>query len=232
MAYKFDGILLCNISTKYLQLTWFELFSSSSLWLSAFYLIWLFRFKVALLFCSDYRLGNFLSFSVLYSVSGLFPFDEIFPPHGLRPPPLRPPGPRLRPPVSPCWWLLCQLVSVTSLLELNWHWHLCVNSNSVQEAWAKCFTVHILGFEILQITWKKWNKEHQTLRFQFFIKNLAFWCFLFCFFHVVCKISNSNMWTEKQLAQASCTELLLTHKCQCQFSSKSEVTLTNFLWKC
>ena len=26
--------------------------------------------------------------------------------------------------------------------------------NSVQEAWAKCFGVHILEFEILQITWK------------------------------------------------------------------------------
>ena len=30
--------------------------------------------------------------------------------------------------------------------------------SSVQEACAKCFAVHILKVEILQITWKKWNK--------------------------------------------------------------------------
>ena len=33
--------------------------------------------------------------------------------------------------------------------------------------------------------------------------------FLFCFFHVVCKISNFDMWTSKHLAQASCTEFTL-----------------------
>ena len=53
--------------------------------------------------------------------------------------------------------------------------------NSVQEACDKCFSVHILKFEILQITWKKWNKEHQTLSFQFLSLNLAFWCFCFVF---------------------------------------------------
>ena len=40
-----------------------------------------------------------------------------------------------------------------------------VKVNSVQEAFVKCFVVQILKFEILQITWKKWNKEHQTLSF-------------------------------------------------------------------
>ena len=54
--------------------------------------------------------------------------------------------------------------------------------NSVQEACDKCFVVHILKFEILQIIWKKWNKEHQTLGFHFLPINVAFWCFLFCFF--------------------------------------------------
>ena len=44
--------------------------------------------------------------------------------------------------------------------------------NSVQEACAKCFAVHILKFEILQITRKKWNKEHQTLSVNVF-------CFVF-----------------------------------------------------
>ena len=44
-----------------------------------------------------------------------------------------------------------------------------ITVNSVQEACAKCFAVHILKFEILQITRKKSNKKHQTLTFQFFI---------------------------------------------------------------
>ena len=54
--------------------------------------------------------------------------------------------------------------------------------NSVQEAFTKCFAVHILKFEILQITWNKWNEQHQTLSFQFFINKWWFWWFLFCFF--------------------------------------------------
>ena len=43
------------------------------------------------------------------------------------------------------------------------------------------------------------------------VKNwkLKVWCSLFHFFHVICKISNFNMWTAKHLAQASCTELTL-----------------------
>ena len=83
--------------------------------------------------------------------------------------------------------------------------------NSVQEACAKCFAFHILKFEILQITWKKWNKEHQTLSFQFFI-NKSILMFSLLIFHVVCKISNFDMWTAKHLAQASCTELTLSLK--------------------
>ena len=44
------------------------------------------------------------------------------------------------------------------------------------------------------------------------IKNwkLRVWCSLFHFFHVICKISNFNIWTAKHLAQASCTELTLS----------------------
>ena len=34
-----------------------------------------------------------------------------------------------------------------------------INNFLVQEAWAKYFAVHILKFETLQITWKKWNKD-------------------------------------------------------------------------
>ena len=56
---------------------------------------------------------------------------------------------------------------------------------------------------------KKWNKEHQTLSFQFFNNNSSILMFFVSFFHVVWKISNSNMWTRKHLAQVSCTELTL-----------------------
>ena len=55
---------------------------------------------------------------------------------------------------------------------------------------------------------KKWNEEHQTLSFKFFINSILM--FFVLFFHVVCKISNFNMWTAKHLVQASCTELTLT----------------------
>ena len=81
--------------------------------------------------------------------------------------------------------------------------------NSVQEAYAKCFAVHILKIEILQITWNKRNKQHQTLSFQFLTNRFNILMFFVLFFHVVCKISNSNLWTAKHLAHASCTELTL-----------------------
>ena len=35
----------------------------------------------------------------------------------------------------------------------------CSKVNSMQEACAKCFAVHILKFEILQITWKKMKQR-------------------------------------------------------------------------
>ena len=111
-----------------------------------------------------------------------------------------------------CTWILTTLVKV----------------NSVQEACIKCFAVHLLKYEILQITWKKWNNEHQTPSFQFFTNrsNVCFekkntkhssntqtlfsiLIFFVLFFYVVCKISNFNMWTAKHLMQAFCTELTL-----------------------
>ena len=95
--------------------------------------------------------------------------------------------------------------------------------NSVQEACAKCFAVHILKFEILKITWKNESKNIRPLVFSFSSINWAFWCFLFCFFHVVFKISNFNMWTAKHLAQASCTELTLLSCTETTLSNHPEV---------
>ena len=57
-----------------------------------------------------------------------------------------------------------------------------VKVNSVQEACTKCFGVHILEFEILQVTWKKWNKEHQKKVGSFPPIDLAFLCFFVLFF--------------------------------------------------
>ena len=52
---------------------------------------------------------------------------------------------------------------------------------STQEAWAKCFAVHILKFEILQNHLQK-NDANQTLSFQFFTNRFSilmgfFWIF-------------------------------------------------------
>ena len=83
--------------------------------------------------------------------------------------------------------------------------HFFSKVSSVEEPWAKCFAIHILKFEILQTTWK--TKRHQNQ----LMKNwkLRVWCSLSTFFHVNCKISNSDMRTAKYLAQASCTEFTL-----------------------
>ena len=79
--------------------------------------------------------------------------------------------------------------------------------NSIQEACAKCSVVHLLNFEILQTTHKK--QQHLNAKFIGEKLKTRVWHFLFHYFHVICKISNFNMWTAKHLAQASCTELTL-----------------------
>ena len=61
--------------------------------------------------------------------------------------------------------------------------------NSVQEACAKCFAVHILRFEIFQIIWKELNKEHEKLSFQFFIIKC---CILMDFFVYSCGLQYIN----------------------------------------
>ena len=47
------------------------------------------------------------------------------------------------------------------------------------------------------------------------------------FFHVVCKISNFNIGTAKQLAQASCTELALLLK---MFDPVVQTMVRNSIW--
>ena len=56
------------------------------------------------------------------------------------------------------------------------------------------FTNPLVFCKISQMTHKKWNKEHQTLSFQFF-KSSILMCFVL-FFRVICKIMNCNMWTK------------------------------------
>ena len=56
---------------------------------------------------------------------------------------------------------------------------------------------------------KKQNKKHQNARSideKLKTKSLMFFA---SFFHVICKISNFDMWTTKHLVQASFNELTL-----------------------
>ena len=76
---------------------------------------------------------------------------------------------------------------------------------------------------------KKQNKKMLNL----LVKNwkLRVWCSLFHFFHVIYKISNSNIWSEKYFAQASCTEstLLLSYDLSCCWVNWSiEETTANY----
>ena len=92
------------------------------------------------------------------------------------------------------------------------HSRILYKVNSVQKACAKCFAVHLSRFEILKTTWKNKNKIHQNTSIgeKLKTKSLIFFVsFFFIFFHVISKVSNFDMWTEKYLAQASCTELTL-----------------------
>ena len=72
--------------------------------------------------------------------------------------------------------------------------------NSVQEAFAKCFAVHLLEFEILQTTWKNKTKNIKILNI--FVKNckLKVWC---NFFHVICKISHFHTYVNCKAFGAS-----------------------------
>ena len=86
-----------------------------------------------------------------------------------------------------------------------------VKVNSVQEACAKWFAVHILKFEILQTKWKYKTKSIKML-FRFIDEKLKTKSLVFfvSIFSVICKISNFNMWTAKHLAQGSCTDVTLS----------------------
>ena len=107
-----------------------------------------------------------------------------------------------------------ELVSIqttypVSLQTNHLAWFKTVKVNSVQEACAKCFVVHISKFEIMQIKWKNETKNIRLLVFSFLPINLGFGCILWVFFHMVCKISNFDMWTTKHLMQGCWTELAL-----------------------
>ena len=89
------------------------------------------------------------------------------------------------------------------------HLQLELKSTQYKKLAPNALWVRILKFGILQTTWK--NKTKNIKMINLLVKNwkLRVWCSLFHFFHVICKISNFNMWTTKHLVQASCTELTL-----------------------
>ena len=87
---------------------------------------------------------------------------------------------------KPCFWDPSRISVITPNVEALWrggiegggplegvafflvlsHCSTCnFKVNSVQEACAKCFAVHILKFEIFQNHIKKQNKKHQNTRF-------------------------------------------------------------------
>ena len=72
----------------------------------------------------------------------------------------------------------------------NWivsYLNLTVKVNSVQEACAKCFAIHILKFEILQTTWKNKTKNIKILDLLLKNRKLTVWCSLFHFSHVIAR---------------------------------------------
>ena len=89
--------------------------------------------------------------------------------------------------------------------------NLTVKVNSVQEACAKCFAIHILKFEILQTAWKNKTKNIKILDLLLIKQKTNSLMFIISFFSCDCKISSFNKWTGKHMAQASCTELTLHH---------------------
>ena len=101
-----------------------------------------------------------------------------------------------------------------------------IKVNSVQEACAKCFAVHILRFEILQIAWNKWNKQHQTLIFQFFTNRFNILrCVFFCF-QIFLKSEAKSIWHKLLvLSWLYLASPLLCSRFEFQFESKLE------LWK-
>ena len=78
-----------------------------------------------------------------------------------------------------------------SVVFLKWTQYKKLGQNALR--------VHILKFEILQITWKKWNKEHQTISYHFFTNTFSILMFFVSFFQVVCKISNFDISEPKSI---------------------------------
>ena len=81
-----------------------------------------------------------------------------------------------------------KITKITPLEKIS----LVKSTQYVQEACAQCFAVHILKFEILQITWKKWNKEHQALSFHLFINKSSIWMLFVLFFS--CGLHDLKFW--------------------------------------
>ena len=78
---------------------------------------------------------------------------------------------------------------------------------------------------------KKQNKTHQNAKSigeKLKSKGLTFFV---SFFHVICKISNFDMWTAKYLAQASCTELTLKGSCDFVESIHLPICILNVMFR-
>ena len=82
---------------------------------------------------------------------------------------------------------------------LDFELDVCTKSskvNSVQEACAKCFAVHILKFEILQTTWKNKTKNLKSIGEKLKTKGLMFFVsFLSCDLqNLKSKLAQNALW--------------------------------------
>ena len=120
---------------------------------------------------------------------------------------------RWRLPKLPHWSIYTLQVFQVYQRPIHYKWGMAGNGkvNSVQEACAKGFVVHKLEFVILQTKWKNKKRLQNIKSIDQKLKTKSLMFFVL-FFHVICKISNVNMWTAKHLVQASCTELTLPNK--------------------
>ena len=109
-----------------------------------------------------------------------------------------------------CTLMLWLYLSPARQFYSDWLWPYCVYLKSTQ---YKKLEPNSLRFTYQNL---KSCKSHEKMKqrtsdscFQFFINKSSILMFFVLFFHVVCKISNSNMLTAKPLAKASFTELTL-----------------------
>ena len=116
--------------------------------------------------------------------------------------------------------ILIQLIR--TILFLDWRkWpflrffdFLC-KYHCVKSTQYKRLAPNALRFTYQNLKSCKSHKKYETLSFQFFTNRFSILMFFISFFHFICRISNSDKWAAKHLAQVSCTEFTLSKSSVC-----------------